>query len=291
MLSRRVVRSSLVGPCTFARAFSRTSVRLNDDVLKRYKDKLHQRVKAEGLESIHELKNKYQDEIKNVREKFDKIDPLKHLDPEAAAKTELSKDRGRRPNIPDEEKVKDLSSFVDVARLSMHPSKEIEMIWKARFASQENSICGALDGVTFSRIYRNTRRFPRFVLPLPHEGQGAELHFVQWAFPGPYTMHCMFTSLAEFKLHQEYARPHTTMAIHSELLADKEMALMNGSVEKDSSLNQAHGAFLAANIQRFYGADESTESGLRKVALLEAFNSGSSEFSPERLIAEVETLD
>lgn len=267
-----------------------------DDPLEKYKEKLLQKAKAEGIETLDELKDKYKDVIEDKKLEFNKID--QYLQPKGAPDKvrtkagEERKPRGPRPDLPSAEaSIKDLDSFVDLEKLKLHDAKEIEMLWKARFADKDRQFCGVVNGETFSRIYRNARKNPNFVLPLPHEEQGAELHFVQWSFVGPFTLHCILTSVAEYKLHQEYARPHTTMIFHSELLTDKSIALMNGNVEADSNLNHDQGLFLSLNVQRFYGADDKTESGIRKTALLHQFNSNAENFSVEALLTETETLD
>lgn len=265
--------------------------------MERYKEKLLQRAKAEGIETLDELKEKYKDVIAERKLEFNKID--QYLQPKGVSsdkvRTKAGEERaprGPRPDLPSAEaSIKDLDSFVALDKFRLHDAKEIEMLWKARFADKDRQFCGVVNGETFSRIYRNARQNPNFVLPLPHEEQGAELHFVQWSFVGPFTLHCILTSVAEYKLHQEYARPHTTMMFHSELLADKNVALMNGSVEPDANLNHDQGLFLSLNVQRFYGADEKSESGLRKTALLHQFNSNSQSFSVDALLTETETLD
>lgn len=239
------------------------------------------------------------DEIEAKKKELDKYDPLNLL--EKHKKAVADKEAGKEPTAPrspyekaaiDAAKggdIKELGSFVDPDKLLLHNQKEIEMIWKARFANKERAICGTLDGVTFSELYRNARQFPTFVLPLPHEDQGVELHYVQWNFVGPFTVHCLLTSLAEYKLHQEFARPHTTLIFHTDLLASKQIVLMNGSVEKDSPVTRDEAVLLALNLQRFYGATVSKAA--HKLRLLHAFNTGSEEFSVDSLIDEAERID
>lgn len=63
----------------------------------------------------------------------------------------------------------------------------------------------------------------------------------------------MLTSLAEYKLHKEYAKPHTTLMFHQELVADTGIVLMNGRVEEDVPLSMDEAQLLLLNVQRFYG--------------------------------------
>lgn len=277
------------------------SVRWNSsDPFLKYQEKLAQKAKERGLDSVEALREALKEDLEKKRAELGKVPDAVRIHPKEEQKTESDAEgtgaaatRGPRKDIPDLPKadIKSLDSFIDVEKLQLHDAKEIELIWKARFEHKDNQLCGAINGLTFSRIYKNARLNPSFVLPLHHEEQGVELHYAQWAFVGPYTMHCMITSVAEYKLHQEYARPHTTVMIHSNLLTDKNLALMNAAVEKDSNVSQEQGAMLVLNLQRFYGADESTDSGRRKVEMLQHFTTGSPDFSPEALITETETLD
>lgn len=281
---RTALRTTRLKPVYTTRVFTR----FNSDRSKFYIDRLQQKAEQEGLKNVDELKQKYADTIKDHKKSANKENPFKFAEEEPSG----PKDRGKRSDdIPPIDEHKTLNHYVDLPKLSMHDAKEIGLLWKARFAEKERSLSGVIDHDTYRRIFRNARWNPRFVLPVPHEGQGAELHYLQWAVPGPYTLHCMITSLAEFKLHHDYARPHTTLAIHSELLAEKEIALMNGDVEKDANVTQAQGAFLVANLQRFYGANENSLPGKRKLELLQAFTRNSPDFTAAALIEEVETLD
>jgi ATP synthase F1 complex assembly factor 1 len=265
----------------------------SSDPMIRYRAKLEEKAKKERVSSVDELKAKLKHEIEKKRVEFNKIDPLQVLEKVTGGKEPLdsvARAPYKTPGVPKSD-IKDLGSYVDVSKLSLHEPKEIELIWKARFAEKDNAFCGSLNGITFSMLYRNARKNPIFVLPLPHDDSGVELHFVQWSFAGQNTVHCMITTLVEYKLHQDFARPHTTLSFHSDFLSDKQLVLMNAVVEKDSSLTLQEAVFLSMNLQRFYSADTSSASGQRKLKLLEAFNSGSEEFSTDLLIQETETLD
>lgn len=283
-----------------------------DDILAKYKEKLENKASAEGAGSVDELKEKYKDKIKQQNKVHDELDPFANVNSNNKSNTPESNPNmtakaaeqaiKNAPKVPSSD-IKDLDSFVDVSKLKLHNVKEIEMLWKMRFSSNPLAICGVIDGPVFSRIYMNARKNPMFVLPLPRESPtdaaaegsekkgGVEMHLVQWQFVGPYTLHCIFTTLAEYKLHQEYARPHTTLIMHSDLLADKAIALMNGNVEKDSAvgLNEAH--LLTLFLQKFYSADPNTVAGKRKLEFLHGFTNGDVNFSVDKLCEEIESLD
>lgn len=273
----------------------------DSSVADKYRAKLEQKAAAEGISSVDELKEKYKEKIEKVKTELGE-DPITAAtkahenDTAKAAQAAIA----NAPKVPSSD-IKDLDSFVDVSKFKLHERKEIEMLWKMRHAANPRAICGIIEGQVYAELYKNARRNPMFVLPLPRnapreadantEDGGVEMHLVQWAFPGPYTVHCMITTLAEFKLHQEFARPHTTLILHSELLADKGIALMNGNVEKESSINLEEAHLLTLFLQKFYAANTTTESGKRKLALLQAFTEGDASFSLDKLIAEAETLD
>lgn len=274
-----------------------TSTTKDDEYLERYKRKLEEKAKKEGVKSVEELKHKLKDDIDQKKAEFNQVDPMRLLDPESnaqsqkdAAKIKSAEERKVASKADSSSSplndIKSLDKFIDVEKLSQHKdAKDIEMIWKARFVGKDDSVCGALTDLTYSIIYRNARMFPTFVLPLPHQDQGVELHYVQWSFAGPNTLHCMITSLAEYKLHQEYAKPHTTLIFHSDLMVDRGIVLMNGTVEADSAVTRDDGILLTLNLQRFYSAKDGA-----KFALVKDFNEGSANFSVDQLIDEAQKL-
>jgi ATP synthase mitochondrial F1 complex assembly factor 1 len=267
-----------------------------------------------GVESVEELKFKLKEEIDKKKKQANILTPLMQDFEQISVtqksgrndiKSEVGTTTGERKLGKDKKVssnsgqslVKDLNTFIDVAKLALHDPKEIELIWKSRFAGKKNGLCGAVNGLTFSRIYKNSRRYPIFLLPLPvaHKGTGDdgwELHYVQWNLAGPTTLHCIITSLAEYKLHQDFATPHTTLIFHSELLPDKQIVLMNGTVDDESkNVGEDDATFLALQVQRFYGVDESSERGLEKIKLMESFNSGNNDFVLDDLLEEIQKAD
>lgn len=295
-----------LNPSAAAQASSDTSV------ADRYRAKLEQKAAAEGANSIQDLKDKYQDKIESQKKIFDETDPYAKINAQSSNNDETptlnqtgaaaSEAIKNAPKVPSSD-IKDLDSFIDVSKFKLHNRKEIEMLWKMRFSANPRAICGIIEGDTFSHMYKNARQNPMFVLPLPREDSsakedidaseknGIEMHLVQWSFVGPYTIHCIFTTLAEYKLHQEYARPHTTLIIHSDLLADKGFALMNGNIEKDAAIGVEESHLLTLFLQKFYSASPDTEAGKRKLAILSGFTQGDTNFSIDNLVAEVERLD
>lgn len=272
---------------------------LSKSIQDRYKEKLENAAKQKGLSSAQELKQQLKAQIEASKLEMNKIDPLNALTEfeQQQAKANIKKQvKSLGPIDPTKPKepYKTLNSFIKLDKMKELGKTEIEFLWRARF-NDPNALVATVPLETFDVMYKLARRNPTFVLPLPKEdaqleenvaGEGTplEMHFVQWAFVGPETTHCMITSLMEFKLHKEYARPHTTIAFHSEL-KDKEVILMNGTVEKESAMTIGEAQMLLLNLQRFYGAmGVQSDIALERIALLEAFNRGGEDFEMEKLV-------
>ena len=187
--------------------------------------------------------------------------------------------------------VKTLAAYVDVAALARHEQvREIELIWRARFAGAAASLCAVVPAATFARMAAAARRAPMFVLPLARAGQGTEMHLLQWTFPAPLVATVMFTTLEQYKLHGEFAAPHTTLSHHLELADDRGVVLAQGEAQPDSGVSVAQAQFLVVAMQKFYGAFEGPSSA-RRQAMLDMFARGDPEFSVDALIREVEMAE
>lgn len=183
--------------------------------------------------------------------------------------------------------VKNLSSFIDIPKTLELPQKEIEYIWRLRHVSTPQSLCATIPYSTYKRIESTARRHPQFILPLPRENQGAEIHFLQWTFPSPTTTTVLFTHLAEFKLRGEYSQPHTTVTHHLDLAGPKGLVLLQGTVVEGRGVSVDKGKWLLMCLQKFYGGGE--DKGERK-KLLEQFSQGDGGFKVEELLEEAEKI-
>lgn len=184
--------------------------------------------------------------------------------------------------------VKTLSSYVDADALSAHTSpKEIELIWRARFVAAADSLCAVVPTATYKRMEALAKRHPMFLLPLPRDGQGVEMHLLQWTFPSRESATVIFTSLEDYKLRGEFAQPHTTLTHHLELADGHGLVLAQGQVISERGVSVDQAQLLVIALQKFYGAIESSETERRK-EMLEMFTRGDEKFSIEALIAEVE---
>ena len=183
--------------------------------------------------------------------------------------------------------IKTLDSFIDIEKTRQLPIKEIEYLWRLRHANNAQSLCAAVDSDVYHKVAATARKHPQFVLPLPREGQGAEIHFLQWTFPTETTATVLFTHLAEYKLRGEYSQPHTTVTHHLDLASDTGLVLLQGSVLPDRGVSVDEGKFLLMCLQKFY-SQPAEQTPRRK--LLQQFTDGDAGFRVEELLEEAEKI-
>ncbi|KAI1614474.1 ATP synthase mitochondrial F1 complex assembly factor 1 [Exophiala viscosa] len=197
-----------------------TTHRDQERIIDRYKEKLQQKARQEGHESISSLKEAYQDKIKEARRTAAKLPtvpskpsstasesmfpqpPPPPPTPQAAPAPQASTQGQSKSNAPG---IKPLSSYLDLEKVSSLPKKEVEYIWRLRHANDPLSLCAVVPLETYHRLYRTARTHPQFVLPLPRpaaeDGSGdvkqspsgfeggersaADIHFLQWGFHPP----------------------------------------------------------------------------------------------------------
>lgn len=209
--------------------------------------------------------------------------------------------------------VKTLSSYLDVEKAQDLPQRELEALWRLRFAQNPQSLCASVPSNLFNVIARSARRHPQFILPgLPKESEetkntekagdytGAPIHFVQWTFPSEYTATVLFTHLAEFKLRGEHAQPHTTLTHHLEFRDSKGLVLSQGNVVPDRGVSVEEGRWLVLQLQKFYNIGDEAEQGessqvaqdlkRRRRRLVEMFSNGDHAFKVEDLMEEADRL-
>ncbi|KAF2142103.1 uncharacterized protein K452DRAFT_249912 [Aplosporella prunicola CBS 121167] len=271
-----------------------------DRVLAKYKEKLNRKAQEEGLKDVGELKEAYKEKITQLRKEATVPGANAPLEAQDAPTTANAFNPPPPPSptgtaIPtqDGEKappgVKTLASFLDVPKTQQLPAKEIEYIWRLRHAQNPQSLCATLPANTWSTIARAARQHPQFVLPLPREAQGAELHFLQWTFPTAAQATVLFTSLAEYKLRAEFSSPHTTVTFHTDLAGDKDVVLVQGEVVPDRGVAVDQAKWLLMCLQKFYGLQAEEQGGARR-RLLEMFSNGDAGFKVEELLEEAEKI-
>ncbi|KAI9814867.1 MAG: hypothetical protein M1832_005669 [Thelocarpon impressellum] len=280
-----------------------------DRILEKYKDKLERKAKDEGLRDAEELRVAYREKIARLRRES-KAAEVKAANAQAqASSSPFSYPPGppEAPADPPEPQsppyvqsppappgIKALSSYIDVPKTLGLPAREIEYIWRLRHASSPTSLCAVMPTSTYERIASTARKHPQFILPLPRPGEstGAEIHFLQWAFPSPDTATVLFTHLAEYKLRGEHSTPHTTVTHHLDLAGPKGLVLLQGSVVEGRGVAVEDARWLLMCLQKFYGvgAEPAEEKGPRR-RLLEQFSSGDGQFRVEELLEEAEKLE
>ncbi|KAJ9604966.1 hypothetical protein H2200_010355 [Cladophialophora chaetospira] len=200
------------------------TTQLNQEkILDRYKHKLQQKAKEEGVESISELKEVYKEKIEGLKKAANPTSTQTSVGHATLAGAKRSPFQQPPPPPPTPQStgqpgpssqaktsgapgIKPLSSYLDLEKVSSLPNKEVEYIWRLRHANDPLSLCAVIPLETYNRIYRTARNHPQFVLPLPRpaaeDGSGdvkqsaegfeggaersaADIHFLQWGFHPP----------------------------------------------------------------------------------------------------------
>lgn len=267
-------------------------------VVEKYRAKLEQKAKQEGVSNVDELKAAYADKIQEQKKRdaisVPGLDEILNDEPAPAATTPTTQ-TGTPPPPPvpgaSGNGIKSLDEILDLPKARELPDKELTAIWRLRHASDPTSLCAVIPSSTFRQMEALARENPQFVLPVPHESQGAEIHFLQWVFDAASkTATVMFTQLAEFKARGEYAQPHTTVTHHTDLADERGLVLMHGKVSEDRGVKSEHAQWLVMCLQRFYGEAEGKERAAERKKLLEWFRTGDPRFSVEKLMEEAERI-
>ncbi|KAI9756497.1 MAG: hypothetical protein M4579_003836 [Chaenotheca gracillima] len=281
-----------------------------DRVVEKYKEKLERKAKEEGLKNTDELREAYKEKIVGLRRRAAVSKAKAPESPPNASKSAASSSSLFPPPPPPPSPiaessassnapsagtskqppgVKTLSSYLDIPKILTLPETEISSLWRLRHASSPNSLCATVPVSTYNRVATTARAHPQFILPLPREGAGAEIHFLQWTFPTPETATVLFTHLAEYKLRGEYATPHTTVTHHLDIAGPKGLVLLKGEVLENRGITVDEGKWLLMCLQKFYGGLEGVDQAPKK-KLLEQFSQGDGNFKVEELLEEAEKI-
>jgi ATP synthase F1 complex assembly factor 1 len=257
-----------------------------------------------GAKDISDLKQIYEDKIAELK-KATKVDDILSIGqkPLTSSVTSTPTSASRSPfpppppapkpvsskaaPIPSSPGIKTLNSYIALDKIRELPAKEIEAIWRLRHVNNPQSLCAVIPLEVYKTVEASAKKYPQFILPLPHKENGAEIHFLQWTFPAPDTVTVMFTHLAEYKLRGEFAEPHTTITHHLELAKDKDVVLLQGQVISGRGVSVDQAQFLLVCLQKFYGA--AGETGERR-KLMDQFIRGDTAFKVETLMEEAEKI-
>jgi ATP synthase F1 complex assembly factor 1 len=253
------------------------------------------------MKDVEELKKAYQDKIELLKKSFIPIPTIPAAEtlptpPPSPTPSSPFPAPPPVPQIPSKSPsanssatpgVKTLSSYLDLEKTRELPQKEIETIWRLRHVNNPQSLCATIPLPVYQTLAETAKKHPHFILPLPKEGQGAEIHFLQWTFPAENTVTVLFTHLAEYKLRGEFSQPHTTITHHLELAEEKGLVLLQGQVVEGRGVSVDEAKWLVMCLQKFYGFGG--EKNKRK-RLLDSFSNGDEDFKVEDLVEEAEKI-
>jgi ATP synthase mitochondrial F1 complex assembly factor 1 len=326
-------RSLPTGPASYQRRWAQvqdvrflTTTRAARNVADRYRDKLATKARAEGHgDDVGSLKAAYADKIAEQR-RSDHIsvpwlDALladegapssssSQKQPQEQSKTQTTEQQQQqqssKPTSGDDDSsksraaVKPLSEILDLPKARTLPAKELGAIWRLRHAANPLSLCAAIPAGTYAAMAAAGRQHPMFVLPVPREGAGAEIHLLQWVFDeagrrsaAAHTSTVLMTQLAEFQARGEWAQPHTSVTHYfdASIAHDQQTVLMGGSLVEGRGASVQDAQWLIMLMQRFYGGVEGDAAAKEKRRLLEEFTKGvNGTFSVEQLLEECEKL-
>ncbi|KAJ5496572.1 ATP mitochondrial protein 11 [Penicillium fimorum] len=277
-------------------------------VLDKYRSKLDKKAKEEGHDSVESLKEAYDKKIQELRRKASTP-----VTPEPGTPTPTTAVPGTTPAFhpppppqesrttqaarkvsSDSSPVKPLSTYLDVEKIRELPPKEIEALWRLRFAENPNAITAAIPP-RHIQAHDAAEQNPEGVT-----GTAADIHFLQWAFHPPaegstlspsnnHTSTVIFTNLGVYKMHGAFAQPHTTITHHLDLADEKGLVLMHGQIIPEGGVSATEATWLVSCVQRFYDF-EGLAAG-RKSELVRMFTRGDVEnFKVEELLVEAEKL-
>ncbi|RKP27834.1 ATP11 protein-domain-containing protein [Syncephalis pseudoplumigaleata] len=239
--------------------------------------------------SKQERERREKDALRTKREQ-ERV-PLPEAAGTAAHATKTAADAKPASAAPSREEgpngVKPLDAIVKLEMLMDKDAETIGKIWNQHHASKPGRLSALVPAETYRQMARRAREFPSFILPLPRE-QGAEFFWLQ--FSGH---QCYFTSLAEYKLHGEQARPYLVLTHYPELIESKQIVLMRGELgdadgakEGQSTLMTSEDArLLVYLLQDFYVTGSEA-----KQKLVEQFHREPATFKFEELMDAVNRL-
>ncbi|RKF82452.1 Protein ATP11, mitochondrial [Golovinomyces cichoracearum] len=272
-----------------------------NQIFEKYKAKLDIKAKEHGLQDTQELRELYREKIEKLRtESVPQVHlpsssstpfPMTKIPPEISSSSQpLQSLSSSRSHLSSSSGVKSLSAYLDVEKTSALPIKDIETIWRLRNLKNAHSLCAMIPLPLYREMERMAQKYPSFILPLPREDQGAEIHYLQWTFPAENVVTVLITHLAEYKLRGEYSQPHTTITHHLELAEKKEIVLLRGEVIEGKGVTVDEAKWLLLCLQRFYGGLGQENEKSKRREMIEMFGRGDVNFRIEDLLHEAEKI-
>ncbi|KAI8337636.1 ATP11 protein-domain-containing protein [Chlamydoabsidia padenii] len=151
------------------------------------------------------------------------------------------------PSSPVKASTPKLDDFVKLDLLEKESPERIAQLWHTYHSTKENVINAVIPAHIFQTLQERGERYPMFIFPLPRPN-GLEFYLLQF-----HQTQCYFTSLAEYKLRQDQARPFLSLTHYDELQHSKQIVLMHGHIHQPNIVTSQDAQFLAFCVQRFYG--------------------------------------
>ncbi|KAI9209735.1 ATP11 protein-domain-containing protein [Polychytrium aggregatum] len=250
-----------------------------DDVYKKYAEKLKKKGESLGISNLDELK-KYASEQSKPEPESPPPSPSPS-GPEAPQVPPKRTPPKRKDGLPPT--VKKLDEIMQLDKVATETPERIGEIWNTYYSSKPNYVSALVPGEFYKKLSERAKTYPMFILPLPRD-QGFE--FVLLQFSGNQTF---LTPLIEYQTHRENARPHLVLNYYTDLVEDKGIVLMSGELGATesgaSSFSISDAQNLVYQMQLFYvtGPDSMT-------SLVERFNKDPANFDYQLLITEASSL-
>lgn len=286
-----------------------------DEALAKYHDKLQARLAAHGYKNVEDMAMAKKSEAQAERAGPTQS-AIEQRDAELRKKLQEKRRKIEQSKLSDldgpKSPVQPLSSFMKLEKAIHESPENIGKLWTG-FHIMKNKVSAVVPAATYAQMVATAQMFPQFVLPLPRTVKNAEadtapepgyeVYFLQWmplprpleASPNaPPPMAVLFTSLAEYKMRQEYAQPTLVLTFYADLLETKGIALMRGDITEredgKAQLQQQDAQLLALGLQRFFNLDwaleglDNDEQVEKRRALLRAFHQQPADFKLDELI-------
>ncbi|KAL0094560.1 ATP11 protein-domain-containing protein [Phycomyces blakesleeanus] len=245
----------------------------------KYAEKLRKAAEKEGI-TVEDLKLRIKEDALKRRKEATPSPVARN--PSSAPKTSTDKTVEKvtsKAKMPYDSSAPSLDKIVKLDLLQNEDVKSITKIW-TEYHSDKDCITAVIPSEVYDTLYKRSREFPMFVLPMPRES-GIEFFLLQFNFH-----QCNFTSLLEYKTKGSEARPFLTISHFPELSESKGIVLMKGEIsDKPRMIDAQNAQFLVFAIQQFY-----VTGGERKLGLVEKFHKAPQEFDYQELLDEVERL-
>eukprot|EP00040_Diaphanoeca_grandis_P027759 m.158839 g.158839 ORF g.158839 m.158839 type:complete len:317 (-) comp31110_c0_seq3:156-1106(-) len=245
-----------------AKALTLEKLRTNAHYEK-YKEKLEAANLAKRIEIVEDIP----DAIDELQQKMKKV--------AKTAKEKASKSPTGKLMAEENSEIQSLDKIVRLDLMEKLDVDAITVVWKA-YHDEKESICAVVPVDNYTILRKRALSNPNFIFPLPRE-QGFEFFYGQWR-----GHQFAFTSMLEYKTHEDNARPFLLLNHYVELAETKDVVLMSG--ELDENMSPFDAQLLANQIQLFYlGTDDA-------FALVETFNKKGDDFNYQDVIDRIDTL-